>query len=80
MIAMSAPVWDGVEWILPTPLVIHPVWSSRVGAREHIAAYDHSGITVVTQHATKRAIERERETREKRERERNRERETQRKR
>ena len=27
----------------------------------HVAVYHHSGITVVTQHATERAIERERE-------------------
>ena len=32
---------------------------------KHVAAYHHSGITVVTQHATERATERERETREK---------------
>ena len=40
---------------------------------KHVAAYHHSGITVVTQHATERATDRERETREKRERERERE-------
>ena len=44
---------------------------------KHIAAYHHSGITVVTQHATERATERERE-REKRERTRERERERER--
>jgi len=48
---------------------------------KHIAAYHHSGITVVTHHATERAIERERETREReREREREKEREKVRKR
>ena len=45
---------------------------------KHVAAYHHSGITVVTQHATESATERERETREKRE-EREREREKERK-
>ena len=42
---------------------------------KHVAAYHHSGITVVTQHATERATEREREKRERSEREREREKE-----
>ena len=29
--------------------------------RKHVAAYHHSGVAVVTQHATERATERERE-------------------
>ena len=52
--------------------------SSTAGPKrggKHIAAYHHSGITVVTQHATERAIEREkRERREREELERKRER------
>ena len=42
--------------------------------RKYVAAYHHSSITVVTQHATERATEGERETREKRESKRERER------
>ena len=36
---------------------------------KHVAAYHHSGITVVMQHATERAIEREREREKERKRE-----------